>query len=69
MEDITAWCMKCKEKVKVKDGKGEVTKNRMMIVKGKCPNCDTNICRILGKEKTSPNGEGEVPSSLPKLEV
>lgn len=42
------YCVKCKEK---RDFSGEVsvTKNGRNIAKGPCPECDTTICRMLGK--------------------
>jgi endogenous inhibitor of DNA gyrase (YacG/DUF329 family) len=42
-------CMKCKKKVEIKGGKEVKTANGMKMVKGKCPKCDTTVCRILGK--------------------
>ncbi len=44
-------CMKCKKQVKIKAGKKTVTKNKMEMIKGKCPTCDTTVCRIIGKAK------------------
>ena len=42
-------CMKCKKMVDIKDGKETVTKNKTKMLKGKCPACDTTVCRILGR--------------------
>ncbi len=42
-------CMKCKKQVEIKDGKEVVFKNGMKALKGKCPECGTTVCRILGK--------------------
>lgn len=42
-------CMKCKKQVEIKDAKEVVTKNKMKMLKGVCPNCGTKVCRILGK--------------------
>lgn len=42
-------CMKCKKNVTMQDAKEVVTKNGMKMAKGKCPNCGTTVCRILGK--------------------
>jgi len=42
-------CMKCKKQVKIKGGKKVVTKNKMNMIKGKCPKCSTTVCRIIGK--------------------
>ena len=43
---IEAYCMKCKAKKTMKDPKESTTKNGKPIVKGKCPDCGTTICRI-----------------------
>jgi len=42
-------CMKCKKQVKIKNGKEVITKNKMKMIKGKCPACGTTVCRIIGK--------------------
>lgn len=42
-------CMKCRKQVEIKDPVESVTKNNMKIVKGKCPECGTNVSRIIGK--------------------
>ena len=44
-------CMKCREQVEIQDGKEVVTKNKMRMLKGKCPKCGTTVNRILGKAK------------------
>ncbi len=44
-------CMKCRKQVEIKDGKEVVTKNKMRMLKGKCPVCGTTVNRILGKAK------------------
>jgi len=41
-------CMKCQKMVEIKDGKEVITKNKRRMLKGKCPKCDTTVCRILG---------------------
>ena len=48
---VTAYCVKCRKKVEVKDGKEVENKRGMMMLKGKCPDCGTTVCRILGKKK------------------
>jgi len=45
----TGRCMKCKKQVEIQEGKETVTKNKMKLLKGKCPKCGTTVCRILGK--------------------
>ena len=47
----TGRCMKCKKPVEIQEGKERVTKNKMRLLKGKCPKCGTTVCRILGKAK------------------
>jgi len=44
-------CMKCKKQVDIQNPKKTVTKNKMNMLKGSCPNCSTTVCRILGKAK------------------
>ena len=41
--------MRCKSKKNIKDGKENVTPNGFKMVKGKCPDCGTTVCKILGK--------------------
>ena len=43
---IEAYCMKCKAKKVMADPTEGTTKNGKPIVKGKCPDCGTTICRI-----------------------
>ena len=43
---IEAYCVKCKAKKAMVDPKEGLTKNGKPIVKGKCPDCGTTICRI-----------------------
>ncbi len=43
------YCVKCKKKVDIKDGKERVMKNKMKAIQGVCPNCGTKVFRILGK--------------------
>lgn len=43
------YCVKCKKKVEIKDGKEGKTSKGTRILKGKCPVCGITVCRILGK--------------------
>ncbi|MCK9430222.1 MAG: DUF5679 domain-containing protein [Candidatus Omnitrophica bacterium] len=43
-----AYCVKCKKKVEIKDGVKTKTKKGVPMLKGKCPNCNTKVCRIGG---------------------
>jgi hypothetical protein len=46
---MEAYCVKCKEKREMKDGKESKTSKGTRMMKGKCPTCGTTMCRILGK--------------------
>ena len=50
MENITAYCMKCKDKQVIKDPKEITHKNGKAAVTGKCTKCGTNVFRM-GKLK------------------
>ncbi|HLC46029.1 MAG TPA: DUF5679 domain-containing protein [archaeon] len=43
-----AYCVKCKDKVEMKDPKSVTMKNGKKAMKGKCPNCGTSVFRIGG---------------------
>ncbi|MBU1199475.1 MAG: hypothetical protein KKF46_00925 [Nanoarchaeota archaeon] len=47
---MEAYCVKCKKKKEMQNGKEVTTKNGRRMMKGKCPTCDTTMCRILGKK-------------------
>lgn len=47
---MEAYCVKCKKKVEMKDGKEATMKNGRRMMKGKCPECGTTVCRILGNK-------------------
>jgi DNA-directed RNA polymerase subunit RPC12/RpoP len=44
-----AYCVKCKKKVEMLNGKETKTKRGTRMMKGKCPDCGTTVCRIMGK--------------------
>ncbi|MCD6476920.1 MAG: hypothetical protein J7K26_01990 [Candidatus Aenigmarchaeota archaeon] len=46
---VEGYCMKCKEKVEMKDVEEVVMKNGMRAAKGICPKCGTKMFKILGK--------------------
>lgn len=46
-----AYCVKCKAKKEMVDAHEETTKNGRAMLKGKCPDCGTTVCRILGSKK------------------
>ena len=43
------YCVKCKKTVTMNEGKEVINKRGLKMMKGKCPNCTTTVCRILGK--------------------
>ncbi len=50
--DFEGYCVKCREKRKVKNAKVEETKSGRPMAKGKCPVCGTTVTRFLSdKEK------------------
>lgn len=46
---MEAYCVKCKEKKEMAEPADCLTKNGKPMVKGKCPDCGTVICRIGAK--------------------
>ncbi len=48
---IIAYCVKCKEKVNVKNPKYYTMKNKRLSIKGTCPTCSTKVFRIVGMKK------------------
>jgi hypothetical protein len=47
----TAYCVKCKAKVEVKNPVKVVMKNGREALKGVCSQCGTGVYKILGKAK------------------
>jgi hypothetical protein len=47
---MEAYCVKCKTKREMKDGKQVVLKNGRPAMKGTCPVCGTKLTRFLKKE-------------------
>ena len=43
----TAYCVKCKAKVEMKDAKKITMKNGRPALKGVCPKCGTGVFKIL----------------------
>jgi hypothetical protein len=46
---VQGYCVKCKKTVEMKNGVESKTKKGIRMMKGKCPDCSTTVCRILGK--------------------
>lgn len=42
----TAYCMKCRKKVEIKDAKQITLKNGRPAMQGVCPTCGTKVFRI-----------------------
>lgn len=42
----TAYCVKCRAKVEIKNPTNTVLKNKRPAVKGVCPRCGTKVFRI-----------------------
>jgi hypothetical protein len=49
--DYEGYCVKCREKRQIKDGKVETSKSGRPMAKGKCPVCGTTVTRFLSKEE------------------
>lgn len=47
--NITAYCVKCKQKKDIVDAKEVTMKNGRKAMNGKCPDCGTGMFRIMGK--------------------
>ena len=45
--EFEGYCVKCREKRVVKDGKEETTEKGRKVAKGVCPVCGTKITRFL----------------------
>lgn len=45
---VQGYCVKCKAKREIKDGKETKTSKGVKMLKGKCPVCGTTVCRIGG---------------------
>lgn len=48
MADVTAYCVKCKKKVKVDNPKKITMKNGRPATTGKCSKCGTKVFKIGG---------------------
>ncbi|MFH1094248.1 MAG: DUF5679 domain-containing protein [Candidatus Omnitrophota bacterium] len=48
-DQLTAYCVKCKQKKNIADAKETTMKNGRKAMKGKCPDCGTGMFRIMGK--------------------
>ena len=48
---MEGYCVKCKNKVEMKDAKEVTSKNGRPMMKGTCLDCGTTVCRILPSKK------------------
>jgi hypothetical protein len=51
MENVEAYCVKCKAKRPMKNGQEVTMKNGRTAMQGKCSTCDTGMYKILAKKK------------------
>jgi hypothetical protein len=49
--DFEGYCVKCRTKRQIKNGKVEVSAKGTRMVKGACPVCGTTVTRFLPKEE------------------
>ncbi|MFH1655299.1 MAG: DUF5679 domain-containing protein [Candidatus Omnitrophota bacterium] len=47
---MKGYCVKCKGKKEIQDGKEVIMKNKRRAMKGKCPDCGTNMFCIMGNK-------------------
>ena len=52
---MTGFCLKCRQPKEIKDEINITMKNGLKAVKGKCPDCNCVIFRIIGKDKKDGN--------------
>ncbi len=63
MEEIKAYCMKCKAERVVKDPQIVTTKNGRTAAQGTCPVCGTKMFKFLPKQKAG--AESSAPAAKP----
>jgi predicted RNA-binding Zn-ribbon protein involved in translation (DUF1610 family) len=51
--EYEGYCVKCRKKVIVKQGKVEKTAKGRSMAKGPCPNCGTTVTRFLSNKESS----------------
>jgi len=47
---MEGYCLKCRAKKEIKDAQEVAMKNGRKAMKGKCPDCNTGMFKILGKK-------------------
>lgn len=48
--DFEGYCVKCRQKRQIKDGRVETTDKGRRMAKGVCPKCGTKVTRFLPSE-------------------
>jgi hypothetical protein len=48
--DFEGYCVKCREKRQIKDGKVERTAKGRPMARGTCPECGTKVTRFLSEK-------------------
>lgn len=48
--NMEAYCVKCKEKVEIKDAKEVTMKNNRKAISGSCPKCSTKVFRMISNK-------------------
>lgn len=61
--DFEGYCVKCRQKRTIKQGKVEKTAKGRTMVKGTCPVCGTTVTRFLSNKETDKQG------SLPVISI
>lgn len=49
--EFEGYCVKCREKRAIKDGKEETSAKGRRMAKGTCPTCGTKVTRFLPSKK------------------
>ena len=50
--EFEGYCVKCREKRAIKDGKEETNAKGRRMAKGTCPTCGTKVTRFLPSKKS-----------------
>lgn len=56
---MQGYCVKCKDKQDIKDGKEVTNKKGTLMLKGVCPKCGTTMVRFLPKEPAKAKGKAK----------
>ena len=65
MEEVKAYCMKCKAERTVKDPQVVTTKNNRTAAQGTCPVCGTKMFKFLPKQKAPESASAPAPAAMP----